>query len=149
LIAEIGNKYKNVTVIEAGSDVDSYTLCEMADKVITFNSTMGVESVYWGTPVILIGRAYYEGLKCFYKPKDHEEVITLIKSNLEVKNKTESLKYGYWQLRLGTEYRYYKSSGVTSGFYRNVIIKPYWIWDFIMKINSKFSSLMKFISNLN
>ena len=49
-----------------------------ADKVISYNSLMGIEAVYWGKPSILLGRRPYENLEVVYKPKNHLSVMNLI-----------------------------------------------------------------------
>ena len=41
---------------------------------------MGVEAAYWGKPSVLLGRCVYEKLGCVYTPKNHEQVVKLIKN---------------------------------------------------------------------
>ena len=66
--------YPNLTVIPADSDISSYALMDAADKVITFGSTMGIESAYWQKPSISIGFAFYRTLEAVYTPKNTEEL---------------------------------------------------------------------------
>ena len=47
------------------------------EKVITFNSLVGIESVYWKT-INCYYRRVYEKLECIYKPKSHKKVMELV-----------------------------------------------------------------------
>ncbi len=73
----------NLEVIWPESLIDSYELMLQCDKVITFGSTTGIEACFWGRPSILIGRAFYEKLDCCYLPKDFNDLVNLIDSDLE------------------------------------------------------------------
>src|SRR4029077_9202516 len=64
---------RNLAVIGPNEDVDSYALMERAEKVLTFGSTMGIESAYAGRPSILIGRECFEDLGSCYTPRSHAE----------------------------------------------------------------------------
>ena len=52
----------NVYIIEPEHDVDSYALIENCKNVITFGSTIGLESAFMGVNTILLGRAIYEDM---------------------------------------------------------------------------------------
>ena len=89
--------YPNLTVISADSDISSYALMEAADKVITFGSTMGIESTYWKKPSISIGFAFYRTLDVVYTPSNLEELWDLIDNrNLTPKEQRNCLPYGYY-----------------------------------------------------
>ena len=62
-------KYDNVTIIPAESSISSYTLLEHSNKIIIFDSTMGVEATYSGKPVIALSKYYYTVLDMVYTPK--------------------------------------------------------------------------------
>ena len=53
------NNYKGLDVILPGEAIDTYELLDNADLVITFGSTIGIESVYWGKPQLMIGKSFY------------------------------------------------------------------------------------------
>ena len=108
-------KFKNVTILLPESNVDSYTLMENCDTIITFGSTIGVEACYWNKPSILLGISYYDKLDCCYIPKSHEETIDLIRADLKPKSKEGALKYGFWELSKGIEYKFFKQTGLASG----------------------------------
>ena len=114
-INSLEHKFKNVTILFPDSNVDSYTLMENCDTIITFGSTMGVEACYWNKPSILLGMSYYDKLDCCYIPQSHEETIELIRSDLIPKSKTGALKYGFWELSKGIDFKFFKQTGLASG----------------------------------
>jgi len=71
-------KYPNVTLIPPTSPISSYTLMDQAEKVIVFNSTMGLESSYWGKTVIALSRCSYSDFHLVYAPETEQEVFDLI-----------------------------------------------------------------------
>jgi len=118
-IAALKNKYSNVTIIPPESKVDTYALMEQSDLVITFLSTIGVEACYWRKPSILLGHSFYEKLDCSYYPESAEELYSLIRTkNLAPKPILGALKYGYWSLNRGIDYKHFNASGVTSGSFK-------------------------------
>ena len=128
-IKRIAAVYDNLTVIAAEEDVDTYALMDAADKVLTFGSTMGAESVFWNKPVILVGRAFYEELDCLYRPGSHSEVVKQLEApDLRPYNQTEILKYGYWSLLFGEPYKRYRSVSVVKGTFDGRPIHPALVW---------------------
>lgn len=93
------SKYDNITIIPPESEVSTYDLMEMCEKVITFGSTMGVEATFWGKPSILMGRSLYENLDVCYNVYDKEQLLPLLNNrNLPPKDKVGALKYAYFEL---------------------------------------------------
>lgn len=115
------NIFNNLTVIEPTDDIDSYYLMETVDMIVTFGSTMGVEALYWGTPSLLLGEAYYSTIGGLIKPTTHEEACYLItnfeklNTNQKAVNRENSIKFGYWSLMYGEPFRYFKPSGLFKG----------------------------------
>ena len=95
---------------------------DACEKVITFGSTMGIESVFWGKVSILAGRSLYEGLGGCYIPKDHDEMIDLINRRLDPLPNLGALKYGYWQSVAGIPYVYYKPESIRGGKFMGVYL---------------------------
>ena len=91
-------KYSNITVIPAESKVSTYSLLDQMDKVVCFNSTMGMESVYWRIPTICLSAAMYYYDDVCYIPKDKEDVIELLRKPLEPLFNDNVYKYGAWIL---------------------------------------------------
>ena len=101
-------EYDNLTIIPAGSDIDSYEIMEKSEKVLTFGSAMSIESAYAGKPSILIGKEPYEELGSCYTPKSHKKAIELLNSpDLPALDKLGALKYGYYMIARDREYEIY------------------------------------------
>ena len=77
------SKYKNLTIIPPESEVSTYDLMDACEKVVTFGSTMGVESAFWGKPSILLRRSMYENLDICYHASQKEDVMPLLEGDLE------------------------------------------------------------------
>lgn len=93
----IENKYNNVKVIPADSEISSYAIIDSCDKVVTFGSSVGIEATYWEKPSILIGKSTYMYLDVTYNPKDESSLLELLlNDNLKPKSKFNTLKYGYF-----------------------------------------------------
>ena len=112
----------NLTIIPAEASIDSYELMDACEKIITFGSTMGIESVFWGKPSILVGRALYENVDGCYIPETHDELIDMINQNLIAKPNTGALKYSYMQSIDGYPYVYYSPESVRGGKFMGVYL---------------------------
>lgn len=125
----------NLTIIEPNSSVDTYGLIESSDLSITFGSTVGIESHYWGTPSVLLGSSMYMYLPGIYQPKAKSELFDYItKGEYENNGEESALKYGYYQAVRGYKYKFFKPSGLFDGtFHGNKL-----------KYNSAKSKLIKF-----
>lgn len=88
-------KYDNLTVIPADAQCDSYALLDIADKVVVFGSSLGIEACYWNKPVILLRASFYYYLGACYIPKSKKEVIEMIQQDLIPKEQLPAIKYGY------------------------------------------------------
>jgi hypothetical protein len=101
------NEYSNVTIIPPDSNISSYLLLDLAEKIITFGSTMGIEAVYWGKPSILLGKSLYKGLNINYCPKDHQELFHLIETSLTPKEKDLTIYFGFFRMHQGTDFMHF------------------------------------------
>lgn len=129
-------KYENVTILPPNSTVSSYALMDKSEKVIVFNSTMGVESSYWGKVVIALSKCVYTPFDIVYTPENERELFALIDDkNLRTKEHPIEnwLKLGYAFLGYGgKKYKYYNP------FFRH-ITDP--IFSKKMGVNSLFTLL--------
>lgn len=107
--------FKNLFILPADSDFDTYALMDSCEKVVTFASTTGIEAAFWNKPSILFGRAFYEDLKSCYLPKDYHEFNQMINSEISPLSKEGALKYGYWENTNGIEFEYYKPEDYFNG----------------------------------
>lgn len=101
--------YENVTILPPDSAVSSYALMEKSDKVIVFNSTMGLESAYWGKPVVALNLSYYSYMNITYRPKTEQECYDLIEiPHLPSLKNEECLKAAYFIMGENLEtFKYY------------------------------------------
>lgn len=98
---DLPKQFSNVTIIPAKEKVSTYSLMEAADKVIVFGSTMGIESSYWGKPVILLAGAMYYNLGVCHVPHTEGEALKMIlDSHLPVVSceRTVYYKFGFYFL---------------------------------------------------
>ena len=101
----LSDLYKNVTVIPADSKISSYHLLSVADKVIVYASSMGMEAAYANKPVILLSEKWLYGEDIAFIPQSRNELYDLISRDIKCKSQYESLKYGFY-------FQYRKLSGV-------------------------------------
>ncbi len=94
--------------IEPSSTFNSYALLNSADIVVTTGSTMGAEATYAGKVSILLGKSYYSGLDIAYEPKDYNDFIMLLSSELASKSKYAAVKFGAYFALYGYSFRNYK-----------------------------------------
>lgn len=116
-------KGTNINIIPADSKIDSYELMDACEKVITFGSTMGIESVFWKTPSILVGRSIYEALGGCYIPKNHEKFINLINDHLNPLSNLGALKYGWYQANAGIPFLYYNPTTLFKGKFKDTYLQ--------------------------
>ncbi len=101
----------NIFVIPPDSKIDTYSVLKACEKVITFNSLIGIEAVYLNKPSIIIGRRVYEKLNCIYKPKNHKEVIKLLfLRGLKPKSIIGAYKYSVHWVDGGSKLKYLSGS---------------------------------------
>jgi len=107
-LLDLDRERSNVTVIPADSSISSYALLDRADVVVAFLSTMSIEATYWGKPSIIISASIYKPMGASYTPETHEELLALLRSDLEPLDRLPCLKFGYYQMTSGFEQRYYE-----------------------------------------
>lgn len=136
-INEFKSKFPNLTVIDALEEIDSYALMEAVDTVVTFGSTIGIESVFWGTPSILLGKTFYEDIEGLYKPNTHEEVCEIIRQDKKnVAQNSDAIKFGYWSLMYGDKFEFFKPESLFKGTFLNKKVKASLLARIILKLNN-------------
>ncbi|WP_034886178.1 hypothetical protein [Gillisia sp. JM1] len=125
-ILGLNRSYPNIFVIAPESPTDSYELIGVADKVISFGSTTGLEANYQGKPVILLGKGLYYYSNVAYIPNDWSEIQELLKSDLVAKSKQDTIKFGFYFLTGGKKTKYYFEDNSGKGiFFKNVRVHYY------------------------
>jgi len=109
LYYEMGKKYSSLKIIPPDSKVSSYKLMSVADKVITFGSTMGIEATFKSIPSICLSSSFYLGVDGAYtiKFKNDPFLKEFLFNKYPPKNKMSAIKYGYYQMVGGTKYKYW------------------------------------------
>jgi len=95
--------------LDEWSDVDSYTLMDLADVVVTFGSTTGVEAAYAKKPVIVLGPSAYDELECAANPSSAHDLRVLI-SAPERGVWQGAVSYGLLMLRRGFHFEWISKS---------------------------------------
>lgn len=116
-IKALHQKFPNIFVIRPEENIDSYSLMECAEKVITFGSTTGLEANFKGIPVILLNKCYYYYSNVAYVPTNKEEVNELLKNNLSPKPTIGALKFGFFYMQGGIKTSYYYEEKMGEGIY--------------------------------
>ena len=107
----------NLTILLPTDAVDTYTLCDRADVVLTFASTIGIEATYWGTASVLYGRAFYEGEGAVYHPDTFAELCRMLTApNLPPCTRDRALKYGLFVSTYGKPYTYARIEGPKTAY---------------------------------
>ena len=115
------SKYSNVEIIYPESDINSYTLMFNSYRVITFGSTMTIESVYWGKATILLANCEFNQFNGPITPKVNSEIIELcFEKKLPKPSKKDAVKIGYYLLMYGKNYKYYEAVDYQTGYFKGV-----------------------------
>jgi hypothetical protein len=109
-----------LTMIPAAAAVSTYALMQAATTVLTFGSTIGIESVFWGKPSILAGQSYYRQLGGCYIPTSHADLVKLLLADLAPQDPTPALIYGYYRATYGQRYRNYRATDVGRGEFKGI-----------------------------
>jgi hypothetical protein len=112
----------HLTIIPATSLISTYFLVKHASQVITFGSTIGMEATYLGKPSILAGKSFYYKLGGTYEPHTHQELIELLKQDLEPKPKEKALMFAYFFGTFGIRFKHYEPEDFGIGKFRKKYI---------------------------
>jgi hypothetical protein len=72
------NLPSNLVIVPPESDVNSYTLAELANVAVVYSSKIGLEALLMEVPVIIAGDAFYSNKGIGYNPKSREEYFALL-----------------------------------------------------------------------
>ena len=102
------------TLIEPGSQVDTYGLMDSSDIVFTQNSTVGLEAAAAGKPVYYTGRSVFELCRSVGRIKSDRDLLEAL-DNPEIPDPTDAYRYANFFGEHGITYRFYKPRGFLSG----------------------------------
>ncbi len=135
-----------VKLILPGEAVDSYELVLTAEKVIVFNSTIGIEAARMGRPVITLNSCVYDALGVTHSPRTHAEAIQLILADLPVPDAAMTDYLGYYMSCFGHSFKYvtFKGQGQERGRSSSKCMvlgkklrSPWWL-DQLMRLKKKY-----------
>lgn len=135
------DKHKNIFLIRPEDDTDSYELMSVADTVISFGSTAGLEASYWGTPVILLAKSFYFYSDVAYIPDSKEKISELLESHLLPKDREEAQKFSYYIQRGGKKAAHYDDKNNDEFFFEGVSLNKMPLWFEIYYKSLKFLNI--------
>ena len=80
--------------------------------------------MYWGVPSILAAKSMFRDFGVTYNPATHEELIELLRRDLEPRPVGPTLAYAYFWPQFGVPFKYFASDGFYSGRFKGVRIRP-------------------------
>lgn len=118
----------SITIVDSSSPVSTYELIDAADIVVTYGSTVGIESVYWGKPSVLLGNSFYDQTGAsIYCPKNAKDLEALIADiNHLTCDPSSSLPYAFYLSSFGNRFVAYNATTLFSGTFLGVdLSRPY------------------------
>jgi hypothetical protein len=103
----------NTRIYYPTDQVNSYSLMEWSDVVVTFGSTITVEACWAGKPVIMLGPSYFDELDVSYTPASCGEFVELLGRELVPKNRENAARFAYYHEFDHNPLRYVKFNGKT------------------------------------
>jgi len=119
--------FPGVFLLEASSSVSSYELLDLADAVVTYGSTIGIESIYSGKPSILLCDSFYDQIGASVHKASSVSCLGSLLSSLDSLSvdRSSSLPYGYFMATFGFAYEIYKPFDLFSGSICGEILSDY------------------------
>jgi len=81
----------NVLIISADETTDSYALIKISDLVLTYNSTITIESLYFGTNAINAGHAHFSRINYFKLAESKEKYLEKVERFLKSTTVSEKI----------------------------------------------------------
>ncbi len=111
---EFAGGLANVTLVMPDESVDSYALLEGAERILTFGSTMAIESTFWGKVSICADVSFWDGLDTVYEATNEAHLLELLTSAaLTPKPRERALKYGYYLNTFGDPFEYFVTDKIS------------------------------------
>lgn len=138
----LNGKYKNVFLVKPESKIDSYALMDVAEKIITFGSSITTEATFCEKPVIMLGKTFFSGMNIAYEPEKIEDLEVLLNKDLEAKPKLGSLKFGFYLIKGGTQAKYYNRDNKGNTYFKDKKLYFYSTWQLVVTKIIKYSNLI-------
>ena len=137
-----------LTVIGPEDPTSTYAMMRGANMAIGVGSTAGLEAVYWGTPSVLIGPAFYQDLGATYNPETPAEFMDLLRADLTPKNNEPALMVAHYAATYGQPFQHFEATGFLDGRFRGTLLSKtsasrfkVWLLDQPSGIRSKLAQL--------
>ncbi len=91
------SELSNVKLYYPTDTVNSYSLMEWSDTVVTFGSTITVEACWAGKVAIMLGPSFFDELDIAYTPRTLEEVHSLLQMELIPKSPENAARFAHYQ----------------------------------------------------
>ena len=112
-------KFKDdkTTIIQSFENFDTYALMFRSDIVVTYTSSIIIESAFFKKPSISIGKFWWSGLNIVEEAYSINQLKNILNKNYKFKNKNinNCLKVANYFLNFGTKYKYYEPITPTKG----------------------------------
>ncbi|MCH2114548.1 MAG: hypothetical protein MK171_06530 [Pirellulales bacterium] len=111
----------NVEIYYPDDQVDSYSLIEWSDLVVTFASTVAVEACWAGKAVVQLGPSFFDELGISYTPKSTSEFLQLLGTNLKASPRRGAAQFANYDMNDFDDLKYLEYSsgaGKPIGFCR-------------------------------
>lgn len=95
-IATYVDKYSSFQYISPDERVNSYSLIQKADLVLTFGSTIGVEAAYMGKKSVVIGKSFYDYLNIAVNVRDVSGILEVAFADHDRQVNEDVLKWGLY-----------------------------------------------------
>lgn len=93
--------------VRPDSEDNSYLLAEDSDLVLSMGSTMGIESVWYGKPVILFGNAIWDSLPSIRKVGSCAQLKSILLTDpLRKSAREDAIKFGSWAQSHGESFNH-------------------------------------------
>ena len=90
-------KLPNVRIHYAQETVNSYSIMEWSDVVVTFGSTITVEACWAGKPVITLGPSFFDQLNVAHTPRTVDDFVKLLREPLQPKPRDNAARYAWFR----------------------------------------------------
>ncbi len=115
---------ENTMILESDKKYDTYSIIENAECIVSFTSTVGIESAFMGKPSVILGGAAWLDEPGFLCPKNSKELAYFLSHKQQQFIPDYVYEYGYYNLNFGEEFNYYHPQSFWSGKFLGHRIQP-------------------------
>ena len=135
-------KDNKTTIIKSFENFDTYALMFRSDIVVTYTSSILVESAFFKKPSVSIGKFWWSGLNIAEEAYSINQLKNILNKNYKFKNRNinNCLKVANYFLNFGIKYKYYNPITSTKGKFLNE--KLTWKSKFILFIENIFKKII-------